>query len=463
MRITEAGRTVLTPVLLLSVALPLAACSGSESGGGDAASVGTDEYVVERSEADGVQTVRTVSGSRWGGQPRLVEELSIGEEIGEDAYLFGSISSAWATDDRIYVVDSQIPAVRAFDHQGDFLFDVGRTGQGPGEYSRPIGIAVKDGGQVLITDLQGARLSLFDTEGNGVDDWSLGSPQAALGLQLTYDGEIYTRMLELPEEIGAGVMGDIREGMQPLGPDGEMGEPIFPPEIAYDPPTVDIDMRGNSLSMAILPFTPSYQWAFTPGGEMIAGVGNEYRFLIHAADGRRTAVEKAWDAVAVNPGERGFRAELAASQFRRMSPDFSIPESDVPGSKPAFTRLSPDRSGRVWVTRQGPSLPDAACTEASGGGGGMAIMLGSSGAVSVVPSGSVIGGGGGEVEDERECWANTYMFDVFELATGEFLGTVPAPEQGFIRPLFVEGDTVLAAVTDEMGTVRLKKYRLVID
>lgn len=213
MRITDVDRTVLAPVLLLSAALALAACDGGETGGAGAASGAAGEYTVERSEADGVETVHTVSGSRWGGQARLVEELSIGEEMGEDAYLFGSISNAWATDDRIYVVDSQIPAVRAFDHQGNFLFDIGRTGQGPGEYSRPVGIAVKDNGQVLITDLQGARLSVFDTEGNGVDDWSLGSPQAALGLQLTYDGEIYTQMLELPEEMNFGAMGELREGM----------------------------------------------------------------------------------------------------------------------------------------------------------------------------------------------------------------------------------------------------------
>jgi hypothetical protein len=242
-----------------------------------------------------------------------------------------------------------------------------------------------------------------------------------------------------------------------------MGAPVFPPEIDYDSPTVEIDVGGNSMSMAILPFTPRYTWAFGPGGEMIAGVGNEYRFLIHASDGRETVVRKAWDPVPVDPGERGFRADLAANQFRQMSPDFSIPESDVPDNKPAFTRLRPDRSGRVWVTRQGPSVPDAACTEASGGGSGMAIMIGSSGGANVVPSGSVMGGGGGDVEDEQDCWANTHLFDVFELATGEFLGTVPAPEQGFTRPLFVEDDTVLAAVTDEMGTVRLKKYRLVVD
>ena len=53
------------------------------------------------------------------------------------------------------------------------------------------------------------------------------------------------------------------------------------------------------------------------------------------------------------------------------------------------------------------------------------------------------------------------MFDVFDLPTGEFLGTVPAPEAGFTSPLFVQGDTVLAAVTDAMGITRLKKCRLV--
>ena len=86
-----------------------------------------------------------------------------------------------------------------------------------------------------------------------------------------------------------------------------------------------------------------------------------------------------------------------------------------------------------------------------GGGGGMDVRVGDSSSF----------GGGGDDEYEGECWANTYMFDVFDLATGEFLGTVPAPELGFTTPLFVRGDTVLAAVTDGMGITRLKKYRLV--
>ncbi len=448
----------------LLAALFLSACGGGSGTEGEPADAGSgDEYVVERNTFDGIETVRTVSGSRWGGEGRLVEELAIGEEAGDEAYLFGSISAAWATADRIYVVDSQVPAVRAFDHQGSFLFDIGRAGQGPGEYGSPIGIGVRPNGDILVSDLQGARMNVFDAEGQPIDDWSLGSPQAALGLQITYDGEIYTRMLEMPDEMTTGAFRNLREGMRPVSPGGEMGEPVFPPEIEFEPPTVEIELGGNSMSMSILPFTPSYQWGFAPGGEMIAGVGNEYRFEIHAPTDRQIVVEKTWDPVAVDPGERGFRAELAASRFRQMAPDFVIPESDVPPTKPAFTRLLPDRSQRIWVVRQGPSVPDPTCAEGSAGEG-VAIMIGAGGGTNVVRGGSVVGGMGGlEEEDEQECWANTHVFDVFDIGTGEFLGTVPAPEAGFTRPLFAMNDTVVAAVADELGTVRLKKYRLVFD
>jgi len=450
LRIDRCGR-----LATLACVLVIAACGGdiAETAGG-AAEADTGEYVVERSDADGVETVRTVSGSRWGGAPRLVEELAIGEELGDDAYLFGSINDAWATDDRIYVVDSQVPAVRAFDHEGNFLNQIGGVGQGPGEYSRPIGLAVDGEGRVLVTDLQGARMNVFDAEGNRIDDWSLGSPMAALGLQVMSDGEIFTRVAEMPD--GSDGVVRITEGMQAIGPDGRTGDPVYPPEFDYEPPTVSVEAGNNSFEMSILPFTPQYQWALAPGGEMIAGVGKEYRFEIHRPDGGITAVEKTWNPVAVNPGEREFRAEMAASNVRQMAPEFVIPASDVPDTKPAFTGLTPDRSGRVWVTRQGPSELDPDCRE-TGGGSGMAIMITGGGETRVSST------GGDESEVEEECWMNTYMFDVFDLATGEFLGTVPAPEPGFTQPRFVADDVVLASVTDELGIVRLKKYRLVID
>lgn len=464
---TQNFRRFATGALALIVTLLLAACGGAPNGNTTAeAASANGEYVAERNTVDGIETVRTVAGSRWGGDGQLVEELSIGEEIGDDAYLFGQISAAWATDDRIYVVDSQVPAIRAYDHQGNYLFDIGSVGQGPGEYGRPMSIVVGDDGRIIVTDLQGARLNFFDADGAPLDDWSLGSSAAAMGLEMTYDGELFTRMIELPDmsEMTSGRI-EIREGMQAVGPDGPIGDPVFPPESDYEPPTSSVEVGGNRMQMA-LPFTPRQGWIFTPGGDIVVGVGNEYRFEIHAPDGRVLAIEKYWDPVPVDPDEKSFRAEMASIRLRRMAPDFTIPASDIPASKPAFTRFRADRSRRVWVVRQGPSQLDPDCTEmGSSGGGGTMIMMslggggGGGGMELRVGDGSSFGGG--DDEYEGECWANTYMFDLFELASGEFLGTVPAPEMGFNIPLFVDGDTVLAAVTDGMGITRLKKYRLV--
>ena len=445
--------------LVFAATIAVAGCGGGA--GDDTGVTGVSaELVVERSTTDGVETVRNVSGSRWGNHARLVEELSIGEEVGDDAYLFGSITDAWATDDFIYIVDSQVPAVRAFDHQGNYLFDVGRTGQGPGEYSQPMGLAVDADGRVIVTDVSGARMNIYDAEGVSLESWSLGSPTAAMGLVLSDDGEMYTRMMDMPDNMEFGGTIEMRFGVQTVGPNGLTGEPSFPPPSDYEPPSTVVEGNGNRFEMAIVPFTPSYEWEFTPTREFVAGVGNEYRFEIHGADGITRVVEKTWEQVPVESEEAAFRSRLASQQVEQMAPDFRLDPSEVPAHKPAFTGFRPDRSGRVWVERQGAGWQDPNCTEV-GGGTQMMMMMSSSGDTNV----SIGPGSGGSTSEfgEDDCWSDISLYDVFEIATGEFLGTIEAPEPGFRAPLFVEGDTVLASVQDEMGIARLKKYRLVID
>ena len=141
-----------------------------------------------------------------------------------------------------------------------------------------------------------------------------------------------------------------------------------------------------------------------------------------------------------------------------MAPDFQMRSADVPTGKPAFDSFHPDRSGRVWVIREGSGRRDPECTDVTQGAG-------VSFSISTTGETDVSAGGSGDSRPDGyagECWASTHVFDVFELATGEFLGMVAAPEPSFGSPLYVEGDTVLARVTDAMGTVRLKKYRLEI-
>lgn len=318
-------------------------------------------------------------------------------------------------------------------------------------------MAVTGDGRIFVTDVAGARMNVYDADGETLESWSLGSPMAALGLVLTTEGDLYTRILEIPDDADRTSFSSARLGMQEVGPDGLEGEPVFPPPTDYEAPVVTIEAGGNSLDMGIIPFTPSHEWAFAPGGETIAGVGDEYRFEIHHPDGRITVVEKRWDPVPVQDEEADFHARRASAGVGAFAPDYRMDPSAVPAHKPAFTGFSPDRSGRVWVRRQGPGHPDPDCTELDGGSS-IAVSMSTSGESNVVVGTGASGGDDDELEED--CWADALLFDVCDVASGEFLGTVPAPEPGFQSLLFVEGDTVLASVLDTMGTARLKKYRL---
>lgn len=43
-------------------------------------------------------------------------------------------SKAFHVNDRFYIVDSKMSAVKVFDNHGKYLFDIGRIGKGPGEF-----------------------------------------------------------------------------------------------------------------------------------------------------------------------------------------------------------------------------------------------------------------------------------------------------------------------------------------
>ncbi len=94
------------------VGLLLIACDPRDGGGVE---LGT--WVGTITAVGTVTTVVNESGSVWGGTATLVEEASIGVEADADEYMFGLVNSVYATDDRIYVADVQIPAVRVYDNE----------------------------------------------------------------------------------------------------------------------------------------------------------------------------------------------------------------------------------------------------------------------------------------------------------------------------------------------------------
>ena len=100
---------------------------------------------------------------------------SIGGRSGDADYEFARISGVVVQDDgTVWVADGGAqtgtsgapPKLRRYDAGGTFLGQVGRDGQGPGEYSAPNGLARLRDGRVVLRDVNlQDRLTLFGWDG----------------------------------------------------------------------------------------------------------------------------------------------------------------------------------------------------------------------------------------------------------------------------------------------------------
>lgn len=68
----------------------------------------------------------------------------------------------------IYVVDAGSSRVLVFDFEGRFLRAIGRKGQGPGEFVRPTGAGLVEGGGLAVADFGANRIEIFDRAGTFV-------------------------------------------------------------------------------------------------------------------------------------------------------------------------------------------------------------------------------------------------------------------------------------------------------
>ena len=434
-RAAGAGRTLALASLVVTAAAATIACG----------STGTEESLGEQWQAEttiegDVTTVHTLGGSVWRGPARLDENLSIGVDQGEDAYMFGRIAGVAFTDDRVYVLDAGVPALRVYDWSGQHLLDIGQEGDGPGEFRRPSALALMPDGRILVKDR--TRITFFGPGGEYLEDWPLDRggfaiEMAGLSAAVTDDGTVYTlgRVGEMPTDFSAGGFMRLPIGMVPRGPDGP-GEGAIPrPEFDYEPPRLMQEQRSGGnvmIRMQGVPLVAQIVWAMSPSGAVLGGGGSDYSFDISYPDGRTTRVRKDYEPVPVDPEERAWHTEQTTAQMRVADPEWVWNIDELPTVKAAFDQLFPDHSGRVWVGRPGAGIGVPECEKD--------------------PETGVW---------EPDCWRSERSYEVFDLE-GRFLGAVDAPERFRVSPTaYIRGDTILTQIEDEFGTYTVKGYQLV--
>jgi hypothetical protein len=433
-RLSNPGRLATTrhgAIALGFVAFLATGCGGAEAP--DTAAAVNWEHTTS---TDGnVTTVDNTAGSKWGGDARLVEELSIGQLEGADEYAFGMVSAIWPTDDRIYISDARLDLVRAYDAAGSYLFTIGATGQGPGEYESAVGVVGLPDGSIAVHD--GQKLTIYDHDGAYVETWgtaeNTGFRFMGPGMYaVAGNGDIYLRKMVMPEGGFGGLSGITFEMRQALP--GALGESIELPSFDYEQPMHQITV-GDSVAMMPIPFAAEVQTAMMPNGGFAAGLPTTYSFEIRKPDGRVVVAKRYWDPVPVSPGEVELQAmrNRVVMNGRTMDIDFS--GADIPETKPAYEGLVATRDGRVVVRRSAEITVAEECLAPDLTRDDISAM---------------------------DCTDGTAYADVFD-GDGAFLGSFEIPEGAQLGwGAHIDGDAVWMSVQDDMGTVMVKRYRMMV-
>jgi hypothetical protein len=92
----------------------------------------------------------------------------VGGEDDEDV-IFGVVSNISADEEgNLYLLDAQLNEVMVFTDAGEYLRSIGRAGEGPGEFRRPIGMFFTPDGNVAVLQSMPGRIILMTPEGEAI-------------------------------------------------------------------------------------------------------------------------------------------------------------------------------------------------------------------------------------------------------------------------------------------------------
>lgn len=416
---TLAPRPATIARLLAAAALLTTACTGSDANERSA--------TVEYDTIGDTIIARAQETPAWGDSVRLVEEVRIGELDGADEYTFGSVVSMTVdSSGAMYVLDRQALTVRVYDENGRHLRDIGRSGAGPGELSRPHGLDFMPDGRLAVRDFGNARINFYDASGESVGTLTIPAQfSTSTPMQIDTLGRIYTSVIaDRPE-------GQIfRVGYQRFGADGSTQDTIRRPRSEFQTqPLTARSPDGSGMSATSVPFAPNIEWTLDRGGNVVWAITSAY--AIHTTrDGRPFRITRTIDPVPVDPSEKAAAEQGVISSMRMTQPNWSWQGPAIPDAKPFIGTITVAHDGRIWVQVRQPGErqpPDPAREREPG------------------------------APPPADRWPEPTAFDVFE-PDGTWLARIHVPDR-FV-PMFRRGDHVWGIHRDEYDVNYVVRMRI---
>ena len=90
----------------------------------------------------------------------------------DEDVIFGVIRKIAVGDDgTVYLLDVQLNQVHVFDKDGNFIRDIGREGEGPGEFRRPSSMFIMPDGRIAIVQAMPGKIVLLNPDGTPGGDF----------------------------------------------------------------------------------------------------------------------------------------------------------------------------------------------------------------------------------------------------------------------------------------------------
>jgi hypothetical protein len=324
----------------------------------------------------------------------------------------------------VFVYDYQ-QGIKQFSSSGKFVRWVARAGQGPEEVGYIVGLTVNEAGEVAAYDQGNARIVIFGANG-GARTFHAPTGVRPISredvLQYAEDGALWVAVNPEVRDLGRYP----RPLYARLTTSGEVDSLIaLPLSISAPPcdtPTDRARFGGGIFDDKRDLFIPKPRWTLGPDGRLVVGCPATYAFEVHGLGDHRLAVEREWEAVALQPAARVYYSEQLGWP--------------VPGRKPAYSRIIVDPiEKRFWVRPE--VQPEAVARD---------------------PNVSRVTG-------QTHSWipGSSGTFDVFD-SEGVWLARVGIPrgleydgysDQGGFR---IRGDTVWARTRGEMNVEHVTKF-----
>ncbi|MDE2793955.1 MAG: 6-bladed beta-propeller [Gemmatimonadota bacterium] len=112
------------------------------------------------------ETIELPGEDRWL-DADFTEVFRIGSLMGEEWEQFGEVRKVMFDGaGRLYVFDRQAERIFVVDTGGSLIREIGREGEGPGEFRRAVDFAALDDGRVAVADIERRAYHLFDADGD---------------------------------------------------------------------------------------------------------------------------------------------------------------------------------------------------------------------------------------------------------------------------------------------------------